>query len=167
MSVAFPIGGAQEGLPLGSTTMIDNTFNRGTSGFNDVSPMSVEEAAFHRANFLRVTEATVPAEVSFLGRLGAALRGLFGLGTALGTTMAYMQSSNQRMYANALADSGMNPFRSPERSSYVQTVPSAPAPRPTVPNTPSIPPVSLPKPVTPVGGTGNYPFFLRKKRHPR
>jgi hypothetical protein len=155
MSVAFPNAGLHEGLPLGSTTMVDHSANRVAGGFDDFGVMGPEEAAFHRANFANVdVAASAPAEVSFLGRLGSALRGLFGLGTAMGVAATAMTSSSQRnMQSAALGTNNLL---------VTKTSTTVPVNKPVVGNTPLIPPKT--PVILPVRSGGNYPFFVRRRR---
>jgi len=45
--VAMPAGSVQEGTFQSGTTIVDNSFARATSGFNDATEMSPEEASYH------------------------------------------------------------------------------------------------------------------------
>lgn len=158
MSVAFPNAGLGEGLPLGSTTMVDHSANRIAGGFDDIAPMGAEEAAFHRANFAAMdATATAPAELSFFGRLGAAFRGLFGLGTALGLAATAMSSQGMRNALDIHTGGVVN------QAKAVGLPPITI--KPTNSNTPVIPITPLPKTMNQY--QGNYPFFVRRRRkHP-
>jgi hypothetical protein len=154
MSVAFPNAGLHEGLPLGSTTMVDHSANRVAGGFDDFGVMGPEEAAFHRANFASMdAAASAPAEVSFLGRFGSALRGFFGLGTAMAVAATAMTSSAQRNMQSAAL--GNDLFIS-------KTSTPVPMSKPVVGNSPLVPPKT--PVVLPVISSGNYPFFVRRRR---
>jgi len=162
--VAFPQGGVEEGLPSSSTNMIDQTFNRGYSGFgSDNTPLTAEETEAYTAYADQAaasaeTEALLAAEETTLAGEevafeSAAAAGPWGWVVDVGIAVAI--AATVVAIADATAELGAEAASVPK-----------PPPKPTLVPTidPPPPPIHIPT-VRPSVSTGlNLPFYSRKRR---